>query len=174
MRILRLATGLVAILALATALAHPALAQDPAPLKQIKLTVAHIDSFVGAQKELAAFEAKHPNLHEQKPDAKMLAEIDTIVKKHGFKNFEDFEDVAANISLVMSGIDPQTGEFTDPITAIKQDIDAVKADKTIPEKDRVLMLQELDEALKQTPPMQFPENVELVKQHRGKIEEALR
>ena len=35
------------------------------------------------------------------------------------------------------------------------------------------MLDELNEALKNTPPLQFPENVEVVKQYREQIEKVL-
>ena len=81
--------------------------------------------------------------------------------------------MAFNISLVMGGLDPQTGKFTDPVTALKQEIEDVKADKAIAEKDRKQMLEELNEALKNTPPLQYPENVEVVKQYREQIEKVL-
>jgi hypothetical protein len=42
------------------------------------------------------------------PDPKTQAELEAIAKKHGFKGFAEYDDVAANILLVMGGIDPQT------------------------------------------------------------------
>jgi hypothetical protein len=49
----------------------------------------------------------------------------------------------------------------------------VKADKTLPEKDKQDLLKELEEALKTAQPIQFPSNVELVKKHYDKIDAAL-
>jgi hypothetical protein len=52
-------------------------------------------------------------------------------KKRGFKNLAEYEAVAANISMVVISIDPQTKEFTDPQAAIKKELEDVSADKTI-------------------------------------------
>ena len=103
----------------------------------------------------------------------MAAELEAIAKKHGFASFIEFDDVAFNISMVMGGLDPQSGSFTDPIAAIKKEIEDVTADKTIPEKDKKQMLDELAEALKNTPPLKFPENVDIVKKFRAEIEKVL-
>ena len=78
----------------------------------------------------------------------MQAELESIAKKHGFADFNEYDDVAANISMVMAGIDPQTKAFTEPKVAIQKEIDEVKADKSIPEKEKKQMLDELAEALK--------------------------
>ena len=159
------------------ALAGPALAQAPAggeqPFKQIKLSDAQIKGFISAQKEMAVLAQKQGGQPSDKPDPKIQAELDAIAKRHGFKDFVDFDDVAFNISMVMGGLDPQTGGFTDPIASIKKEIEEIKADKSIPEKDKKQMLDELAEALKHTPPMQYPENVNIVKKYRGEIEKVL-
>jgi hypothetical protein len=159
------------------AIAGPVSAQAPAggdqPFKQIKLNESHIKGFIGAQKDMAALAQKQGGQPTDKPDPKIQAELDAIAKKHGFKDFVDFDDVAFNISMVMGGLDAQTGAFTDPITSIKKEIADIGADKTIPEKDKKQMLDELAEALKHTPPLQYPENVELVKKHRVEIEKVL-
>jgi hypothetical protein len=159
------------------ALAVPASAQAPQggdqSFKQVKLTDAHITGFIGAQKEIAALAQKQGGQPTDKPDPKVQAEIEAIAKRHGFQSFVDFDDVAFNISMVMGGLDPQTGAFTDPISSIKKEIADITADKTIPEKDKKQMLDELNEALKNTPPLQYPENVEVVKKHRADIEKVL-
>ncbi len=169
---------LVALVAVAgLALAGPASAQAPAggeqPFTQIKLTEAHIKGFIAAQKEMAVLAQKQGGQPNDKPDPKIQAELDAIAKRHGFQDFVAFDDVAFNISMVMGGLDPQTGAFTDPIASIKKEIAEIKADKTIPEKDRKQMLDELAEALKHTPPLQFPENVATVKKYRAEIEKVL-
>ena len=81
-----------------------------------------------------------------------------------------YEVVAANILVVMAGIDPQTKLFTDPQTAIKKEIEAVRADKTIRNSEKKQMLEELNEALKSKQPIQFPTNIELVKKYYDNID----
>ncbi len=150
----------------------PSLAADE-PFKQLKLEEKMIKGFIGAQKDMAELAQKSPPPQDGKPDPKIQAELEAIAKKHGFASFAEFDDVAFNISIVMGGLDPQTGGFTDPITAIKKEIEDITADKSIPEKEKTQMLAELNEALKQTPPLKFPENVDLVKKFRGDIEKVL-
>jgi len=158
-------------------LAAPAMAQAPQggeqSFKQVKLTENHIKGFLGAQKEIAALAQQQSGQPTDKPDPKVQGEIEAIAKRHGFQSFVDFDDVAFNISLVMGGLDPQTGAFTDPIAAINKEIADITADKSIPEKDKKQMLDELNEALKSTPPLQYPENVEVVKKHRAEIDKVL-
>ena len=69
-------------------------------------------------------------------------------KKYGFKDFAEYEAVAANISMVMAAMDPQTGEFADLRTVIKKEIENASTDKTIPEREKKALLKELNEALK--------------------------
>lgn len=147
--------------------------QSEQNFKQVKLTNKLVEGFISAQKDMADFAQKNPAQPSDKPDPKIQAQLDELAKKHGFASFAEFDDVAFNISMVMGGLDPQTGKFTDPVTAIKQEIEDVKKDKSIAEKDRKQMLDELNEALKNTPPLQYPENVEVVKQFRDKIEQVL-
>ncbi len=171
----KVVTVLVAVIG--AALAGPVSAQAPQggdqPFKQVKLSDTHIKGFIGAQKDMAALAQKSGGQPTDKPDPKIQAELETIAKKHGFQSFVDFDDVAFNISMVMGGLDPQSGAFTDPIAGIKKEIAEITADATIPEKDKKQMLDELAEALKHTPPLQFPENIETVKRHRADIEKVL-
>ncbi len=167
----------VVVAVLCGALAGPASAQAPQggeqTFKQVKLSDTHIAGFIGAQKDMAALAQKSGGQPTDKPDPKIQAELEAIAKKHGFQSFVDFDDVAFNISMVMGGLDPQSGAFTDPISGIKKEIAEITADATIPEKDKKQMLDELAEALKHTPPLQFPENIETVKRHRADIEKVL-
>lgn len=149
----------------------PLFAQDI--IKQVKLDARMIEGFIAAQKDMTTIADKMQGTASDKPDPQIQAELEVVAKKHGFKDFNDYDDVAANISMVMAGIDPQTGAFTDPVTAIKKEIEDVKIDKSIAEKDKKAMLEELADALKATPPLQFPENVELVKKYRQKIDAVL-
>ena len=103
----------------------------------------------------------------------MQAELETIAKKHGFGSSQEYDDVAANISMVMAGIDPQTKAFTEPKEAIQKEIEEVKADKSIPEKEKKQMLEELTEALKTAAADPDPSNIELVKKYYDKIDAVL-
>ncbi len=75
--------------------------------------------------------------------------------------------------MVMAAIDPQTKTFTDPQTAIKNEMDEVAADKTIADNEKKQLLDELKEALKAAQPITFPTNVDLVKKYYDKIDAAL-
>jgi hypothetical protein len=108
-----------------------------------------------------------------KPDPKVQAELENVAKKHGFASFAEYDEVAANISMVMAGIDPQSKAFTDPKVAIQKEIDEVTADTSIPEKEKKQMLDELSEALKTAQPIQNPGNIDLVKKYYEKIDAVL-
>jgi hypothetical protein len=154
----------------AFALTHFVGAAMAQQIKQIKLTEKQIEGFIAAQKDMSAIAEKIQGSTSDKPDPKIQAELEAIAKKFSFKDFAEYDDVAANISMVMAGIDPQTKAFTDPQVAIKKE---VQADKSIPEKEKKQMLEELNEALKTAAPIQNPANIELVKKYYDKIEAVL-
>ncbi len=142
-------------------------------INQIKLTEMQVEGFVAAQKDMAAVTEKMQDTAADKPDPKIQADLDAIAKKHGFKDFAEYDDVAANISMIMAGIDPQSKAFMEPAAAIKKEIDEIQNDKSIADKEKQQMLEELNEALKTAAPIQHPGNVELVKKHFDKIEAVL-
>jgi hypothetical protein len=133
-------------------------------VKQIKLTDQQIEGFINAQKDMSAVAEKMQS-NSDKPDPKVQAELESIAKKHGFASFQEYDDVAANISMVMAGIDPQSKAFTEPKVAIQKEIEEVQGDKSIPEK--------LNEALKSAQPIANPGNIELVKKYYDKIDAVL-
>lgn len=159
-----------AVLVVAAAmLGAPVSAQD---VKQVPLSDKQVEGFIAAQKDLTAIAGKIQAAGD-KPDAALQAELDGIAKKHGFTTFGELDDVAANISIVMAGLDPQTGNFVDPLEALKKELEDVKADASIPEADKKQLTDELSEAIKSTPPLQHKGNVEVVKKYRADIEKAL-
>ena len=96
--------------------------------KQIKLSEKHIQSFMGAYNDMVKlYESANPD----KPDPKVEAQAEAIAKKNGFASLDEFDDVSFNISMIISGIDPQTKKFTEPPEQIKKEIAALKADKTV-------------------------------------------
>jgi hypothetical protein len=173
-RFLHSAAGALAALSLALAVGvSGAVAQATAgDFKQVKLNDKSVQGFIAAQKDLAAMAAKLQAAGD-KPDAKLQAELEGVATKNGFANFADLDDTAANISMVMAGLDPQSGDYVDPIEAIKKEMEEIKKDDKIPEKDKKQMLEEMDQALKTTPPLQYKENVAVVKKFQKEIEQAL-
>lgn len=141
-------------------------------VKQIKLTDDQVTHFIAAQSDLAAIASKIQAAGD-KPDPALQSELETIAKKHGFNTFAELDDVAANISIVMAGLDSGTGNFVDPVDALKKEREEVQKDTSIPEADKKQLLDELNEAIGTTPRLQFKENVDVVKAHRAEIEKAL-
>ena len=141
-------------------------------VKQMKLSDPQVKSFIAAQPDLAAIASKIQAAGD-KPDPALQSELEGIAKKHGFKDFAELDDVAANISIVMAGLDSQTGNFTDPVEALQKELEDVKKDASIPDTDKKQLVDELSEAIKTTPPLQNKENIDIVKTHRAEIEKAL-
>jgi hypothetical protein len=142
-------------------------------VKQIKLSDKQVEGFIAAQKDMSAVTEKMQGGASDKPDPKVQAELESVAQKHGFATFAEYDDVAANISMVMAGIDPQSKAFTEPKVAIQKEIDEVTADKSIPDKEKKQMLEELNEALKTAQPIENPGNIELVKKYYDKIDAVL-
>jgi hypothetical protein len=133
--------------------------------KQIKLTEKHIQSFMGAYNDMM-------KLYESatdKPGPNVEAQAEAIAKKNGFASLAEYDDVSFSLSMIMSGIDPQTKKFTEPPEQIKKEIAALKADKTIPEAEKKQDLAELEAALKTAKPIQFKENIALVLKYFDKL-----
>lgn len=164
--------GLVVAVALGLALPLGQAGAQAQDFKQVKLTEKHVEGFIASQKELTAMADRFQDAGE-KPDPKLQAELEELARKHGFASFGELDDVAANISIVMAGLDPQTGQYSDPLDTIKQEMEDIKADASIPDNDKKQMLDEMTAALGTTPPLQYRENVEVVKKHRTEIEKAL-
>ena len=161
--------NLVRSLSLAATLAFvaaPALAQDA--MKQIQLTEKQVQGYVAAQKDMAAISEKMQG--NSKPDAKMQSQMEAAIKKAGFANMDEYSAVADNIQLVMSGIDPETKNFSEPKVAIQKEIDEVKNDKSMSAEEKKQALAELNEALKAAEPVKFQGNVELVKKYYDQLD----
>jgi hypothetical protein len=146
-----------ALLALAVFSPGAATAQE---VKQIKLTDKHIQGFMAAYEDIAKV---YDGAESDKPeDPKVEAQAAAVAKKHGFASLAQYDDVSMNITMIMSGIDPQTKKFTEPPDQIKSEIAALKADKSVPEAEKKEGLAQLEAALKNAKPIQFKENIALV------------
>ncbi len=145
-----------ALLALAVFDNGAATAQE---VKQIKLTEKQIQSFMAAYEDMAKL---YDDANADKPDPKVEAQAAALAKKNGFASLAQYDDVLMNITMIMSGIDPQTKKFTEPPEQIKNEIVALKADKSVPEAEKKEGLTQLEAALKNARPIQFKENIALV------------
>src|SRR6266436_3082062 len=135
--------------------------------KQIKLTEKHIQSFMGAYNDMVkVYESADP---DKPDDPKVEAQVEAVAKKNGFASLAEFDDVSVSISMVMSGIDPQTKKFTEPPEQIKKEIAALKANKSISEAEKKEDLAQLEAALKNAKPIQFKENIALVLKYFDKL-----
>jgi hypothetical protein len=151
-----------ALLALALFYPGAATAQET---KQIKLTDKHIQSFMAAYKDMAKlYESGNPE-----PDPKVEAQAEAVAKKNGFASLDEYDDVSGNISMIMSGIDPQTKKFTEPPEQIKKEIAALKADKSVPEAEKKEDLAQLEATLKNAKRIRFKENIALVLKYFDKL-----
>jgi hypothetical protein len=142
-------------------------------VRQIELSEKQVQGVIAAQKDVAAIFDKLQGPPPDELPPKVLAELDAAAKKHGFKDFNDYDEVVGNITMVMTGMDPKTKSFTEPAAAIQKEIADVTADKTISAQDKKQMLEELNEALKSAQPIQFPGNIDLVKKYYDKIDAGL-
>jgi hypothetical protein len=128
-------------------------------VKQIKLTEKLIQNFMAAYEDMAKL---YDGADSDKPDPKVEAQAAALAKKNGFTSLAQYDDVSTNITMIMSGIDPQTKKFTEPPEQIKNEIAALKADKSVPEAEKKEGLAQLEAALKMARPIQFKENIALV------------
>ena len=168
--------GKLAVLAGLTLFAASAVAQnqkdgqEQGQLKQIKLTEKQVRGFISAQKQLAPLASKLESAGE-KPDPALQKQVEQITKSNGFSTLDEFDDVAANISLVLAGLDPQSGQFTEPPDQLRKDIEELKQDKQMSGKDKDQALTEMQEALKSAAPLQFKENIAVVKKYQKELDE---
>jgi hypothetical protein len=152
-------------------------AQQAAPaqiptLKQIALTDKQLDGVLAAQKDMDAVTEKLPE--NTAPDAKVIAQLDGIAKKHGFASYDDYNNVVDNISLVLGGFDPATKKYVGNDAVIKSQIAQVEADKSMPAKDKKEALEELNQALKTpAPAIENKGNIDLVGKYYDKLVAAL-
>jgi hypothetical protein len=162
----------VMLLAFTALLAQPGVADAQAHLKQIRLTEKQVQGFISAQKDMFAITKKMLGASD-KPDANIQAQLEAAAKKQGFKDLDEYDDVAFNISLIMTGIDPQTKKYTDPSVEIQQEIAEITANPTMSAEEKKQVLDQLNQDLKAAVPIEYPGNIDLVLQYYDKIETAL-
>src|SRR6478672_8476577 len=128
----------------------PAAPPQEAPVKQMALSEKQIGGVLTAQKDMNAITEKLPE--NAKPDPKITAQLEAVAKKNGFASYDEYNDVVANISMVLGGFDPATKQYVGTDAVIKAQIAQVQADKKMSPKDKKEALADLNEALKSPAP----------------------
>jgi len=147
--------------------AQQAMPQPPA-LKQIALTDKQIEGVISAAKDMDAITEKLPE--NAKPDPKVIAQLETVAKKNGFANYEEYNVVLDNISIVLAGFDPVSKKDVGTEAVIKAQIAQVQADKKMSAKEKKDALAELNQALKAPePPIEHKGNIDLVGKYYDKL-----
>src|SRR5438105_3358535 len=112
--------GLLAVLfsaLLALPLFHPSVATAQ-EVKQIKLTEKQMLGFTTVCEHMAQL---YGGEKQDRPDPKLEAQAEALVKKNGFASLAEHDDVSMNIAMILSGIDQQTKRFTEPPDQIKKE-----------------------------------------------------
>jgi Spy/CpxP family protein refolding chaperone len=128
-------------------------------IDQIELTEKQIEAFIATEKEIAPITDKLKG--NAQPSKQMMSQMELIAKKNGFKDFDEFGDVGANIGMVYGGIDPQSKKY-DPGELIRREIAAVQGNNKIPAKQKQQILKDLQQASTSVPQLKYPTNAELV------------
>jgi hypothetical protein len=137
-------------------------AQD---VKQIKLTEKHIQGFIAADEEMA----KVYGANVDNSASKVMAQAEAVAEKNGFASLAEHDDVSMNIAIILSGIDQQTKKFTEPPEQVREQIAALKADKSVSDAAKKEYLAQLEAELKDAKPVQFKENIALVLKYFDKL-----
>jgi hypothetical protein len=132
--------------------------------KHVRLTEKHLQGYISAQKELAPLASKLESSGNQ-PDPELQGQLQQIATSNGFSGIDELAEVEANIAIVLAGLDPQTGQFTEPPDLIRKEMEEVKEDTKMSQQDKDQALSEMQEALKTATPLKFKENVALVKKY---------
>ncbi len=144
----------------------------PPPLKQMALTDKQIEGVLAAQKDVDAITQKLPP--NAAPSPKAVAQLDAVAKKNGFANYNEYNDVVDNITLVLSGFDPVSKKYVGFDAATKAQIAQVQTNKQMSAKDKKDALAELNESLKSPPPtIENKGNIDLVAKNYDKLADVL-
>jgi hypothetical protein len=136
-------------------------------VKQIRLTEKQVQEFISAQKDMLAITKNMPG-ETDKPDPKIQVQLEAAAKKQGFNDFDEYDDVAVNILLIMTGIGPQK-TYTEPRVEIQKQIAEVTANPTMSGAEKKQVVDELNQDLKATVPLEYSSNIDLVLQYYDQI-----
>jgi hypothetical protein len=145
---------------------------DDQSFKQMRLTDKQVKGFISAQKQLAPLASKL-EAQGEKSDPALQKQVEQIAKTNGFASLDELGDVTSNISIVLAGLDPKTGQFTEPPDLIRKEMEEVKQDTQMSQKDKDQALSEMQKALKVAAPLQYKENISVVKKYQKELEQVM-
>jgi hypothetical protein len=157
--------------------------------EEIKLTEALVNGFIAAQPEMIPLMQKNVadlmNRAEgitdpaqyPKPDPAIIAEMETVIKKHGFASQKDYTDTAATImSAAMSSLFKGTENFERPVddsakvrAEFLAEIESVNAEQQLTAVQKTYIVAKLNKAMARVKPPKYPENYELLGAMSGKL-----
>jgi hypothetical protein len=150
----------------------PAQGAQAPQIKQIPLTEKQIEGVLASQKDMDAITSKLPE--NSQPDAKVMAQLETVSKKNGFASYDEYNNVMDNIGLVLGGFDPKTKKYIGSEAVIKGQIAQVEADKKMSAADKKQALADLNTALKSPEPaIDNKGNIDLVAKYYDKLAELM-
>ena len=150
-------------------------AKEAAP-KQIALSQQKVDGLIAVQKKVREMESKKDpkGTAPKQADAQAGKDLDGIVKANGFASLSDFADTNFSIGMVLSGMDPDGGDYIGTTAALQKEQAQVKADKKMPANEKKEALEEIEAAMKSAPTEKpLPGNIALVKSNLAKLSEGL-
>lgn len=135
------------------------------------LTEKLIEALPAAQKDIDSFTAKTSSSSSvAEVNASVVAQLNALMKKHGFADYAEYNIVLDNIGLVMAGIDAKTRTYVGPATVTRQKIAAIQADKAMSPEDKKEALTELEASTRASlPPVENKGNIDLVIKHYDKL-----
>ena len=142
-------------------------------VEQIKLTEKQVKGFIASQQELIALASTVKDDESAAPDPSLEGKLNALATKHGFKDFDELELVSLNIEMVMDGLDPETGKYTDIVSALKEERSMAEADKQLKGAERKKLLKEIDDAISNSEPLRHKSNIGLVQKYAKDLEKAM-
>ena len=134
-------------------------------LEQIALTEEQVQNYIAAQVEMEAAMGEAAPSPGEPQDANAVAKLEAVAKKYKFANYEEFNQVAGNLALVIDGVDPKTKTYVGAEALLKRAIDDVKADPKMSDADKTSTVSELNDEMKTLTPVKFPANIDLAIKH---------
>ena len=141
-------------------------AEVPYNVAQVELDAGILERFDKAQAEMSDLEfqsARGSFSGDPADDPELYAAFGEVSRKHGFKSFEEVANVGRTISLVMTGLDPATGDFSEPVDALKAALERARSDPALQEAQRQQVIAEIEALLPTVPKLEHKGNVEVVK-----------
>lgn len=129
---------------------------------QRRLTEKDVANFLAASRAVEPLVARLPEDTQAEPDEAALAELDKAAQQAGLKDYADYDQLAANLSFLLQGFDPETKAFVGHKARLEAEIARVKDDSSLSKRERAEALRELNADGGDVDEVTYPQNVPLV------------